>query len=251
MRPSFTSEFRLLHRLVFILAVGAALLPLATARADVGPKPTADFEFEYQIDPVDIVVGQLIQCEDETCEAGAPLEELGPQHFECTATSCSSMAYGYATYMKLVITFTDHVRESNVFTKAARDAEYQVIVLESSLQVEEVQILPNCCCSALGATIALELLVATVYVNVFHLPRTTLGWVPLGSALTVPVVWFVFPLLPLSSGWVMGLSEAFAVAFEAGLIYLVTRRATSLRHAAALSLLMNGASFLVGLLLRL
>jgi hypothetical protein len=79
----------------------------------------------------------------------------------------------------------------------------------------------------------------------------TLGWVPLGSALTIPIVWFVFPLLPLSSGWVVSLSEAFAVAFEAGLIYLATRRATSLRHAAALSLLMNGTSFLVGLLLRL
>lgn len=64
-------------------------------------------------------------------------------------------------------------------------------------------------------------------------------------------MWFVFPLLQLSAGWVVGLSEAFAVVFEAGLIYLVTRRTTSLRHAAALSLLMNGTSFLIGLLLRL
>ena len=251
MRSRSTSETRLLHRLVFLLAAVAALLPLAIARADVGPKPSADFEFEYQIDPVDIVAGELIQCDDESCETGDPLEELGPQHFECTATSCSSLAYGYATYMKLVVTFTDRVRESNVFVKKAFNANYKVIVLESSLQVEEVQIVPNCCCSALGATIALELLVATVYVSVFHLPRALLGWVPLGSVLTMPVLWFVFPLLPLSSGWVVGLSETFAVTFEAGLIYLVTRRTTSLRHVAALSLLMNGASFLVGLLLRL
>jgi hypothetical protein len=41
------------------------------------------------------------------------------------------------------------------------------------------------------------------------------------------------------------------VLFEGGLIYLVTRRTTSLTHVAALSLLMNGTSFLVGLLLRL
>ncbi len=250
MRSSFTSEFRLLHRLVFILATVAALLPPATARADVGPKPTADFEFEYQIDPVDIVAGELIQCEDETCESGDPLGEAGPQRFECTATSCSSMAYGYATYMKLVITFTDRVRESNVFTKAARDAKYKVIVLESSLQVKEVQIVPGCCCSALAATIAFELLVATIYVSTFHLSRTILGWVPLGSILTIPVVWFVFPLLPLPSGLVVGLAEVFAVAFETGFIYLVSRRTTSLRHVAALSLLMNGTSFLIGLLLR-
>jgi hypothetical protein len=253
MQSSFTSEFRLLHRLVFILATVAALLPLATTHADVGPKPTADFEFEYQIDPVDIVAGELIQCKDETCEAGDPLEELGPQHFECTAANCSSMAYGYATYMKLVITFTDRVRESNVFTKAARDATFKVIVLESSLEVEEVRKGPlsGGCCSALAATIALELLVATIYVSAFHLSRTILGWVPLGSVLTIPVVWFVFPLLPLPAGLVVGLAEVFVVAFETGFIYLASWRTTSLKHVAALSLLMNGASFLVGLLLRL
>jgi hypothetical protein len=253
MKPNFTSRFRLPHRLVFLLAAVAALLPLVTARADAGPKPTADFEFEYQIDPVDIVDGQLIECEDETCETGNPLEQLGPQRFECTLTSCSSMAYGYADYMKLVITFTDRVRESNVFVKKAFSATYKVTVLESSLQVEEKarQVVPITCCPAMAATIALELLIATIYVNVFHLSRTILSWVPLASALTLPVVWFGFPLLPLSAGWVVGLSETFAVAFEGGLIYLVTRRTTSLRHIAALSLLMNGASFLIGLLLRL
>jgi hypothetical protein len=254
MRSSSTSKFHLTHRFVFLLAAATALLPLITARADIGPKPTADFEFEYQIDPVDIVEGQLIQCEDEACEAGNPLEELGPQHFECALASCSSMAYSYATYMKLVITFTDRVRESNVFTKQAQDATYKVIVLESSLQVEEVRkgiASGGTCCPALAATIALELFIATIYVNAFHLSRTILGWVPLSSLLTLPVVWFVFPLLPLPTGWVVGLSETFAVLFEGGLIYLVTRRTTSLTHVAALSLLMNGTSFLVGLLLRL
>jgi hypothetical protein len=253
MRSNSTStKLSLTHRLVFLLAAVAALLPLTTARADVGPKPTANFEFEYQIDPVDIVEGQLIECEDEACENGDSLEELGPQNFECTPASCSSMAYGYADYMKLVITFTDRVRESNVFTKKAFNATYKVIVSESSLQVEEVRkIVPSGCCSALAATIALELLIATVYVNAFHLSRTILRWVPLASVLTLPVVWLVFPLLPLSAGWVVGLSETFAVVFEAGLIYLVTRRTTSLRYIAPLSLLMNGTSFLVGLLLRL
>jgi hypothetical protein len=246
------AQFRLTRRFLFLLAAVAALLPLITARADVGPKPTADFEFEYQIDPVDIVEGQLIECEDETCENGDPLEELGPQRFECTATSCSSMAYGYADYMKLVITFADHVRESNVFTKKAFNATYKVIVSESSLQVEEMRkIVPSACCPALAATIALELLIATIYVNALHLPRTILSWVPLSSVLTLPVVWFAFPLLPLPPGWIVGLSEAFAVVFEAGLIYLVTHPTTSLKHVAALSLLMNGASFLIGLLLRL
>ena len=252
MRSNSKFKFRLTRRFLFLFAAVAALLPQATARADVGPKPTANFEFEYQIDPVDIVEGELIECDDETCETGNPLEQLGPQNFECTATSCSSMAYGYADYLKLVITFTDRVRESNVFTKKAFSATYKVIVSESSLQVEEVRkVVPSGCCPAMAATIALELLIATIYVNAFHLSRTILSWVPLASILTLPIVWFVFPLLQLSAGWVVGLSETFAVVVEAGLIYLVTRRTTSLRHATALSLLMNGASFLIGLLLHL
>lgn len=39
--------------------------------------------------------------------------------------------------------------------------------------------------------------------------------------------------------------------FEAGLIHVATRRTMSLKHAAALSLVMNGVSFLIGLLLAL
>jgi hypothetical protein len=239
---------------LFLLAAVVAMLPLATAHADVGPKPTADFEFEYQIAPVDIVEGQLIECEDEACVEGKPLEELGPQRFECEERSCSSMAYGYADYLKLVITFTDRQRESNVFTKGAFAATFKVVVLESSLQVEEVRKgigVGGCCCSGLAATVALEVVVAMAYVSVFHLPKAVLGWVPLGSVLTLPVVWFVFPQLPLAAGWAVGLAEGFAVLAEAGLVYLATRRRIGLKHAAALSLAMNGVSFLLGLLLRL
>lgn len=253
MRKQHDFTLAKLNRRLFLIAAVVAMLPLATARADVGPKPTADFEFEYQIAPVDIVEGQLLECEDETCETGKPLEELGPQHFECEGQICSSIAYGYADYLKLVITFTDRQRESNVFTKGAFAAAFKVVVLESSLQVEEVRkgIGVGGCCSGLAATIALEIVVAMAYVSVFHLPKAALGWVPLASVLTLPVVWFVFPQLKLAAGWTVGLSEGFAVLFEAGLVHLATRRRIGLRHAAALSLAMNGVSFLLGLLLRL
>ena len=254
MRKQYNSKLAKLDRSLFLLAAVVAMLPLATARADAGPKPTANFEFEYQVAPVDIVEGQLIECEDETCDTGRPLEELGPQRFECAERSCSSMAYGYADYLKLVITFTDRQRESNVFTKEAYAAAFKVIVLESSLQVEEVRKgigVGSCCCSGLATTIALEMAVAIAYVGIFHLPKVVLGWVPLASLLTLPVVWFVFPQLRLAAGWTVGLSEGFAVLVEAGLVYLATRGRIGLKHAAALSLAMNGVSFLLGLLLRL
>jgi len=227
----------------------AALMPLGTARADVGPKPSMTFTLDYQIDPVAIVEGQQIECDDEACEMGEPLEQLGPQGFQCDADGCSSLAYGYADYHQLVITFTDRVRESNVFTKEAFVASYRVTVTETALIVEETSGVTQRCCSGLVATLALEALVASVYLGLFRLPRSTLSWVVLSSVLTLPVVWFVFPQLALPAGWVVGLSEAFAVLAEAGLIHLATRRVVPLRHVATLSLLMNGVSFLAGFLL--
>jgi len=235
-----------------LLFVACILLsfPAASASADIGPKPTMEFTFEYQIEPVDIVEGQLIECEDEECKTGEPLEQLGPQDFTCERNTCSSMAYGYAPYHKLVIQFTDQARESNVFTKQASQAAYKVTVSESALLVEEVGGgIGGRCCSGLVATLALETLVASIYLGLFRLPRAMLGWVPLSSLLSLPVVWFVFPRLAFPAVLIVGLSEVFAVAFEACFIYLVARRTMSFRHVAVLSLVMNAISFSVGLLL--
>lgn len=247
-RPGF------LFRLLLLVGAAASFFPVTLARADIGPKPTMDFRFEYEIDPVSIVEGQLLECEDETCADGKPLETLGPQRFTCTESDCSSTAYGYAAYHKLVITFADRVRESNVFAKRAFDATFKVTVSETGLRVEEIGgggdgVGGGRCFSGLLFTLALETLVASAYLRLFGLPRAALVWVVLGSVLSLPVVWFGFPHLALPGGLVVGLSEAFAVLFEAGLIYLAVRRSMPFKHAAALSLAMNGVSFLFGLFL--
>ncbi len=237
-----------ISRFVVVTSV-LLLLPVASARADIGPKPSMEFSFEYEIESLPIVGGQLIECEDAACETGEPLEDAGPQGFACAANTCSSMAYGYAPYHKLVIEFEDRVRESNVFTKRASEAYFRVTVSETALEVEEVRGGVRSCCSGLLFTLVLETLVASAYLSFFRLPRAALGWAPLSSLLSLPVVWLVFPRLPLSAGSIVALSETFAVLFETGLIYLVARRLLPLKHVAALSLLMNGASFLFGLAL--
>jgi len=209
-----------------------------------------EFSFEYEIEPVPIVGGQLIECEDAACETSKPLESVGPQSFTCTENGCSSLSYGYAPYHKLVIEFEDRTRESNVFTKQASEASFSVTVSETGLEVEEVRGGAGSCCSGLLFTLVLEILVASAYLSLFRLPRAVvLGWVPLSSLLSLPVVWLVFPQLPFSAGLTVALSETFAVLFETGLIYLVARRLLPLKHVAALSLLMNGVSFLFGLAL--
>lgn len=67
----------------------------------------------------------------------------------------------------------------------------------------------------------------------------------LASAITHPVVWFLFPLLPLDYWPMVACAEVFAVAVEA---WWLARH--GVRRALFFSLLANGASFTIGLLLR-
>jgi hypothetical protein len=107
--------------------------------ADVGPKPTAEFEILYLIDsPPQLTGYALYLCDDTSCEDPYMMDELGPQHFDCDQNSCSSMAYGYADYMFITLEFDDgSSRSSNIFTKNHFDAEYEIYVGPDSLEVIE------------------------------------------------------------------------------------------------------------------
>ncbi len=241
---------------LFLMVLFILLLPPAPASADVGPKPSMHFSFVYEIDEVAIISGEQIECDEETCADGAPLEELGPQGFNCYEGSCSSLAYGYADYHKLIIVFSDRTRESNVLEKKSFSASYTVTVTEDALIVKERtslgSLFKSClCCPGFLSTVVLETLVAGLYLAAFHLPRVALGFVPLASLFTLPLVWFAFPLLPLETGWVTALSEVVAVGLEILFLYLVARRHVSLKHIISLSVLMNAISFSIGLLLHL
>ena len=114
------------------------LLPNSSARADIGPKPTMEFIF-VQGNDSDLVIldGTLMECEDATCSQAAPLEALGPQGFSCTTDRCSSMAYGYAPYHRLVIRFSDgRIRESNIFKNRFFNAVYEVNIQTDDLVVK-------------------------------------------------------------------------------------------------------------------
>ena len=66
------------------------------------------------------------------------------------------------------------------------------------------------------------------------------------SALTHPLVWFLFPLLPLPYWVMLGCAETFAVVVEGAWLEW-----NEVDRAYFLSLLVNATSFTVGLLLRL
>ena len=169
---------------------------------------------------VTIESGKLMFCDDLECKTSQQV--MGP--FWCDVDYCS-YNYGGNGYYKLIIDFSDKTRESNVFQKTTYDARYTVTVNQDSLQVDEqitntvdesgiqwTQFL-----AAMIVTILLELLVGGIYLKIRKLPyKPTI--IILANLITVPLVWFIFPLLPINSFVVIALGEIFAFLFEAWFI---------------------------------
>lgn len=122
---------------VFLLVLAA--VPQRTVRADMAPKPTMKFSFQYQITPAaSIVSGILEECYQADCSDAHPLMQAGPQHFSCHVAGCDSLAYSYSKYHRLRIEFSDgKTRQSNVFGKNYFYASYSVAVREDDLLVNE------------------------------------------------------------------------------------------------------------------
>lgn len=239
------------------LLLGLLLVP-TTAYADLGPKPEASYAFDYQVPRVQIVSGELWQCKDAACTDGEPLRQLGPQGFGCEADSCHATAYGFAEYQKLVIRFEDRTRESNVFRQEAFAGVFIVAVRETDLVVtERVQVGYGSrlntftrllyFAGAVAITLVLELIVASLFFRRLGKSCWLLLLVVLGNAITLPIVWFVFPVLGLGSVGTIVAAELFAWLAEAGILFAGSLGRVPLKHALVIALAMNLASFWVGL----
>ena len=294
--------------LVFLTAVAEPV------GADMGPKPTMTFDLVYETaEPLDVVEIELFLCEDADCTAGRLLEkELGPQNINCPEPGlCQSMAYGYAEYHRLMITFSDGVtRESNIFEKARFDATYKVIVQDDGLLVESTGgklinpmglvvggvFLGTCLAGllALGLLVLLILnivldwkqkadtiwlAVATWVVSVLVLAvGTWFSWIVAATAgieiligflyawrrglprlrlVTMILLANTFTLIGLlffskvnTTTYNIGLLapvEGVIWLVEAVILYFTQRQSLSIKEAALLSLLLNGVTFVVGL----
>jgi hypothetical protein len=244
-----------LSLLAVLIAIGLAVTAAAPVYADLGPKPTENFTFAFEVPAVSIESGVLLQCQDAQCADGKPLQEGGPQRFTCVADSCHALAYGFAPYQQLVIRFGDRERRSNVFTKSAFDAEFRVTVRENDLLVSEQWIPggsdPTARLASFGGalvqTLILELVAGALYVWLRHRPWRLLLWIALGSLLSLPVVWYVFPALGWGMTPTLVAAEAFAWLFEAALLARAGRLPAV--EALVLSLVLNGLSAGLGLLL--
>ena len=251
--------------------VGAALLlaglALAggVASADHGPKPAQDFSLVYQTSQsVTVRSADLLQCEDPQCARSVSIHSWPIAWLNCDNTAChAGSPTGFRPYQQLVITFSDRARSSQVFAPSPRrdfGHQYTVFVTDTALRVEEqfsaymfvtpyqvVLFLP-----ALLFTLVVELGAALLFAVLTHRPKgRLLLTVGLVNLVTVPVIWFAFPLLQqvwdVPAGAVILLSELFVLVCEGAVLYTANRATLSGRTALGLSLLLNAASFLTGL----
>jgi hypothetical protein len=139
-----TSARALARRLTETMSFWLVLILLTTsaAVADIGPKPTMEFEFSFiQVATANLTAksGVLYECEKADGSDGKPLKGFGPQRFTCESDSCFAMAYGFAPYHRLEIKFSDgKTRRSNVFKTAGLSSKYAVTVREDDLLVKSV-----------------------------------------------------------------------------------------------------------------
>lgn len=130
----------MIRRIIFILFLVTLALSAEPVSADVGPKPSMEFNFiqGFKGEPLQIISGVLLQCEQADCRDAKPLPERGPQRFTCEAMQCSALAYGFSTYNQLEITFSDGItRKSNIFPKGQFNSQYRVTIREQDLLVTE------------------------------------------------------------------------------------------------------------------
>ena len=161
-------------RVLILLVFWISCLPLQSASADLGPKPTMDFTFtqEFPGAQVSITSGTLFECQQSDCSDAKPLQAVGPQRFSCEAASCHALAYGFSDYHRLEIQFSDSkTRQSNIFKTADFNATYKVTIRQDDLLVEPQISLGSispviyillCCCCLLGVVAIIVIVILIV-----------------------------------------------------------------------------------------
>lgn len=98
---------------------------------------------------------------------------------------------------------------------------------------------------ALAFTLIIELLIATLYFKIAKIPLKLLHWVLLINLITLPFVWFLFPLIWQTTIAVI-IGELFAFITEPIMLHYFSKKRVVWKHAIILCFLANLASFLIG-----
>lgn len=242
----------LMHFFRFLLSILLAGILSHGAIADAGPKPSMKFNLVYKTTlPVNVTKGWQLESDFKVFNVFDTLDRKGPQGFNISQEKASSISYGYKDYHRIVIKFDDTIRSSNVFEDESFNSVYELTVYDNKLEVKDVtpfmkdSTLWATFLKALMLTLALELMVAFVYLKLSRKPLKILFFVILGNLITLPMLWFVFPLF-LNIGTSIVAGEILALVGEAFFLLLTCRAYFKPSGAFLLSFMMNIMSLLIG-----
>ncbi len=223
--------------------------------ADMLPKPEMIFSFDVHSGQIDFSKSEQIQCEDNQCINQKPLGDYGFQKLHCESIdNCFSLSYKYSPYQKLIIATSNGKKlESNIFLKSKKlRSEYLVNVYRNKVFVEETKkfgypqsIFRSDFVSAFLITIILEFLAVLIIIFPNKPKISILLSATLVNFISVPMVWFFFPIVHVQK-WVYIL---FIWAFEALFIYLWNKNILSIKQCGYYSFITNTVSLTVGMVI--
>jgi hypothetical protein len=175
----------------------------------------------------------------------------------------ASFSLNHSAYYKIILNYSDKVRESNVFQSPSLNGRFILIVRSSDLIIENFESNPFSLYESLAGpfifslliTIITELIVGYVFVYKIKNYKRILISLVIANFISLPIVWFLMynEQMTTTEGilvyFTLLLSEVFAMIFEASFIYLINKKSISFKRTLIMSIVMNIASFLLGVIL--
>lgn len=241
--------------------------------ADIGPKPSVNIDVLYNGNKISDASfsAKMLDCVDEDIgyrEAGL-ISQLNISEYDsvnncywipaylawggdCRDSKCyfgyfPPSEFKFAVYVPSL----DKVFITNEISRTSFDSSYEATlnsdgsanIYETTSLVKKYDI--SLFIKALIITLIIELLVALIYLSRTKLPKKILISVLVGSLITLPIVWFIFPMIKIIS-LVILLSGIFAIVFEAYFIHYLNKQAITLKKSFVLSIMINLASLIIG-----
>jgi len=259
------------------LPVMALLLIAFTAYADLGPKPTVTLDVRFAGQPVEgPFQARLLDCVPRENASQRPFDEQLPANFrirefdagrDCFWES-AEMAWGgdcaesrcQFTYMipsefkvAAYLPAEGKVFVSEPYTRKDFDTVLEMDIPRTGMATLRApsaftKPMVDLFAQALALTLALELLGTWFFCWRAKLPRSKklFGGVVLANLISLPIVWFGFPVLGLEFLPNLVVTELFAFLFEAGFLFQLMKPLLTKRRALLLSLLNNALSLVLG-----
>jgi hypothetical protein len=258
----------------FVTLIVLASLAALSASADIGPKPTVDIDVAYEGAeiPDASFSARMLACVrgvETTFPERSPVHQLRISEYDpakncswrpaafawggdCSASACHFNYHPPAQFKLAVylpgldkVFISDEISRTNFYSNYRAE-----LAPDGSVRIRETtpffrKDIISAFVKALVITLVLETLVALIFLSLARLPKRILRSVLLANAVSLPIVWFLFPLV-LRTPSVILFAEIFAIAFEACFIRLLDRDAIAFRKAVSLSVMMNLASLVAG-----